>query len=163
MKQQTNLEVKRVHLYNLKKCLSVSKILNRCGKDMAKKYGLHHWDNSILKSCIIVIICLLKNHIYLLTDKATPVATFQLKMQEGNLIFEKLAVIPEVSGKGYGSYCIKLIEAQARKLDCHKIRMEVYDQSKHAINFYVKQGYSQIGKIDTIKYTELIMEKNIRN
>lgn len=47
----------------------------------------------------------------------------------------------------------------AKKLDCEKIQMEVYDQSRYAIEFYQKKGYVQVGTTDTRKYTDLIMEK----
>lgn len=163
MDPELRIKVKRVHLYNVKKSLSIAKILNRCGQDMAKKYEIYHWKNSMVKSCLIVVICLLKNRVYLVIEEKKPVATFQLKKRGDILFFEKLAVIPEASGKGYGSYCMKLIESRARKLDCKKVQMEVYDKSIHAINFYLNKGYSQVGEISTMKYTDLVMEKNIGN
>ena len=93
------ITVQKLHKYELNHFLSVAKILNRCGKDMAEKYGLHHWDNSMIKSCIIVLLCAMKNKIYLVLDGKKTVATFQTKKIGGVLFFEKLAVIPEVSGK----------------------------------------------------------------
>ena len=153
--------VQKLHKYELNRLLPVAKILNRCGKDMAKKYGLHHWDNSRIKSCIIVLLCVLKNEIYLVLDGEEPIATFQTKKIGDVLFFEKLAVIPEVSGNGYGSHCIKLIEEQARKLGCHHVRMEVYEQSKHAIEFYIHKGYSKVGVTGTLRYTNLVMEKEL--
>lgn len=157
-----DLEIKRIQLYEVDKALGAAQILNRCGKDMAEKYGLHHWDNPMIKSCAIVGLCLLKNQVYLILDGKNPVATFQIKKMEDVLFFEKLAVIPEESGKGYGSRCMKLIEGKAYKLGCSKVRLEVYDKSKHAIDFYLTKGYIQVGKTGTRKYTDLIMEKTIR-
>lgn len=156
------LKLKRVHLYEVKNLLFVARTLNRCGKDMAKKYDLHHWDNIMIKSCIIVLLCMFKNQIYLVLDNNNPVATFQVKKLEDTLFFEKLAVDPEISGKGYGSNCMKLIERQAKKMECHKIRMEVYDKSKHAIEFYEHKGYVKVGETGTLKYTDLIMEKIVK-
>ena len=153
------LKIIRVHLHQMKKAFTVAKILNRCGKDMSNKYGLHHWDNPMIKSCVIVFLCLLKNQIYLVLDAGTPVATFQIKELNDALFFEKLAVVPNVSGKGYGSYCMKLIEKRAIKVGLKKVRMEVYDQSEHAIEFYKHKGYSQVGETGTLKYTDLVMEK----
>lgn len=156
------LKLKRVHIYELNNLLAVARILNRCGKNMSKKYDLHHWDNPMIKSCIIVLLCMLKNQIYLVRDGKKAVATFQIKKLDDALFFEKLAVIPETSGKGYGSYCMKLIEKQAKKLGYHKVCMEVYDQSKHAIEFYEHKGYSKVGETGTLKYTDLIMEKTVK-
>lgn len=157
----TDLNIERVHMYEVKQALTVAKILNQCGKDMANKYGLHHWDNTMIKSGMIVFFCLLKNRIYLVMEDKKPVATFQIKMLEDALFFEKLAVVPQTAGKGYGSYCMKLIEERAKKCGYGKVRMEVYDQSKHAIEFYMHRGYSKVGKTGTLKYTNLIMEKTL--
>lgn len=156
------LKLKRVHICEVSNLLSVARILNLCGRDMAKKYDLHHWDNPMLKSCIIVLLCMLKNQVYLMLDNKNPVATFQVKKKKDTLFFEKLAVNPEVSGNGYGSYCMKLIERQAKKMECHKVRMEVYVKSKHAIEFYEHKGYSKVGETGTLKYTDLIMEKTVK-
>lgn len=156
-----DLNIKRVHIYEVKQALAVAKILNCCGKDMVNKYGLHHWDNPMIKSCVIVLLCLLKNQTYLVLNGKNPVATFQLKKLEDALFFEKLAVVPEAANKGYGSYCMKLIEKRAKKLDFEKVRMEVYNQSKHAIEFYIHKGYSQVGEAGTLKYTDLVMEKTV--
>ena len=95
-------------------------------------------------------------------DNKNPVATFQFKKMKDTLFFEKLAVNPEVSGKGYGSYCMKLIESQAKRMECHKVRMEVYDKSKHAVEFYEHKGYSKVGETGTLKYNDLIMEKTVK-
>lgn len=156
------LNLKKVRIFEIKDLRIVARILNRCGKDMAKKYGLHHWDNSMLKSYIIVFLCILKNYVYLLLDGNRPVATFQVKKLEDALFFEKLAVIPEFAGKGYGSYCMKLIEKKAKKIGCKKVCMEVYNKSNHAIKFYEHNGYLKVGETGTLKYTDLIMEKLIK-
>lgn len=163
MRRELNLNVERILPYNIKKALFLAKILNDCGRDMAQKYGLHHWDNSMIKSCLIVGIGLLKNRVYLVSEGKNPVATFQVKKTDNALFFEKLAVSPEVSGKGYGSYCMRLIEKMATKLGCERVQMEVYDQSRHAIEFYQKRGYLQVGKTGTRKYTDLVMEKIVGN
>lgn len=159
MSRTFNLKIERIFPWNIKKSLLSARILNQCGKDMAQKYDLHHWDNSMIKSCVIMGLCLLKNHVYIVLEGKNPVATFQIKKGGSTLFFEKLAVNPEVSGRGFGSYCMRQIEKMAKKLDCEKIQMEVYSQSRHAIEFYQKKGYKQVGKTDTRKYTDLIMEK----
>ena len=84
------LNIIRVHLYQMKKAFTVAKILNRCGKDMSNKYGLHHWDNPMIKSCVIIFLCLLKNQIYLVLDAGTPVATFQIKELDDALFLRSL-------------------------------------------------------------------------
>ena len=151
----------RVHWYNIGKICSVAKILNECGKDMGLKYNLHHWDNLYLKSLLIVLLCIMKNEIYVVSDGKKDIATFQVKCMGNALHFEKLGVRPAAAGAGYGSYCMNLIENMAKKKTINKVKMEVYDKSNHAIQFYEKRGYRKIGTDGTLKYTELVMEKEL--
>lgn len=154
-------ELKQVRLINIFSIFKIASILNACGKDMAQKYDLHHWDNPYFKSVIIVILCLLKNRVYLLYDDNEPVATFQTSVHENSLFFEKLAVNPSCGGKGLGSYCMDLIEKQGKTLGLSKITMDVYDKSQHALDFYINKGYVQIDTKETLKYTDIIMEKSL--
>lgn len=160
-KEFNKLRVKRVQPYHIKNMVEISKILNYCGKDMARKYGLNHWNNPMIKSLIIVYLCVLKNRIYLVLEKNKPVATYQIRVQGQEMFFEKLAVLPSSEGKGYGAYCMKLIEQQAIKLGLNKVKMEVYDKSKNAIGFYVHQGYKKVAENKTLKYTDIVMEKEL--
>ena len=139
----------------------VASILNACGKDMAQKYNLHHWDNSYAKSLLIVGKCALKNDVYIVYDGKEPAATFMTKKHGDSFHFEKLGTLPEKSGCGIGSWCMGEIEEMAKKMACNKVTMEVYEPSKHAISFYQNKGYMVVGKLDTIKYTEVKMEKEI--
>ena len=57
--------VKKLSILNIRGLLKVSDILYKCGKDMAARYDLHHWDNPHVKNWAIVALCALKNSIYL--------------------------------------------------------------------------------------------------
>lgn len=153
-------KLKKIQFYNLRAVYNITKILHSCGKDMANKYGLQHWNNSWIKSWIIVLLCLHKNEVYLVNDKKqNAVATFQTRRVGDEYFFEKLAVMPNVSGGGIGTFCVNSIEKSAKSFKCKKVRMEVYDKSNHAINFYKKRGYRVKEQKNTRKYTELVMEK----
>lgn len=154
-------KVKRVRKYDIRKLNKVASILNACGKDMAERYDIHHWDNPYLKSFIIVCLCALKSDIYLLYDNGKPAATFMTKQQNEILHFEKFATIPSESGKGIGSFCLKKIEKIAESRGCEKVALEVYQLSQHAISFYQHNGYRIVGTTDTLKYKEVKMEKSI--
>ena len=154
-------KVKNVGLFNIPRLAKVSHILYLCGKDMAKKYDLHHWDNSKFKTFLITVYCALKNHVYLVYDENTSIATFQIKVIEDTLHFEKLAVSPESSGKGIGSFCLESMERIGKEKGCTKIGMEVYAPSRHAIEFYEHKGYKTVGEAKTLKYSEYKMEKEI--
>lgn len=151
--------VQKVHLFHLAGQCKVNTILFDCGKDMAMRYNLHHWDNSRFKNFIIVTLCELKNTVYLVTENGNPVATFQTKQTGKTMRFEKLACSPKLSGKGIGSYCMNYIEELANAAGCEKICMEVYAQSQHALDFYLHRGYKVCGETKTLKYSEVKMEK----
>ena len=155
----SKINLKIVNSYQVGKLFVVAKILYKCGKDMAKKYDLHHWDNPFIKSLLIVLLCSLRKDIYLVYLFNSPVATFMTKIDDDELFFEKLATHPKDSGRGIGSYCLDFIEDIARENNCEKVRMEVYEPSSHAINFYLNRGYTVAGTKETLKYHELIMEK----
>lgn len=137
---------------------AVTNILHACGKDMAKKYDIHHWDNLWAKTFLIVLLCLIKNKVYVVKDKKI-VATYQTKKTECGLYFEKLAVKPEESGKGIGSFCLKQIEDEAQISGCVKVQADVYSKSQHAIQFYKRHGYARTGENKTLKYEVVCLEK----
>lgn len=153
--------VHRVKIWNISGLLKVSNILYKCGKDMAEKYDLHHWDNSHVKNWIIVLICSLKNRIYLVRDGKMPLATFQTRKIEKSYLFSKLATSPDFAGKGIGGFCLNEIERLAKSEDCKEIICEVYDKSEHAKSFYEHKGYLVYGVKDTLKYKELKLRKEL--
>ena len=71
-------QVIRVGKWNLFDLNGVCKTLYLSGKDMVKRYNLSHWNNSYFKEWIIVLLCNLKNDIYLVKNEKNVVATFQI-------------------------------------------------------------------------------------
>ena len=151
-------KLSKVNIFELKK---VSDILYECGKDMAKKYDLHHWDNSHIKNHIIVALCAMKNDIYLVYSERTLVATFQIRKTGQAFLFQKLATTPAFSGGGIGSYCLTEIERLAKKSGCTEVICEVYDKSEHAKSFYEHRGYTTYGATETLKYKEMKLRKEL--
>lgn len=155
------LKIEKVNKFDLFRMNKVAHILYLCGKDMAKRYDLHHWDNPYVKSLIIVALGELKNTVYLLYDEKDPVATFQVKKNGDAMHFEKLGTLPQKAGNGLGTSCMKQIEAIAKNANCDRVTMDVYEPSQHAITFYEHRGYTRIGVKETLKYKEIVMEKRI--
>ena len=153
--------IKKIRLFNLSGILKVSDILYKCGKDMAEKNDLHHWDNSHFKNLMIVILCALKNDIYLVFDNEKAVATFQTRKVSQSYLFQKLATSPEFSGAGIGTFCLNEIEKMGREKNCSEIICEVYDKSEHAKAFYEHKGYVIYGTTETLKYKELKLKKEL--
>lgn len=153
--------IQKLNILSIFKLKKVSDILYECGKDMAARYGLHHWDNPHVKNWLIVVMCALKNDIYLVYLSQKPVATFQIRKSKNTVIFQKLATLPTFSGCGIGSFCIEEIERLAREADCSEVTCEVYDKSEHAKNFYERRGYTIYGTTETLKYKELKLRKEL--
>ena len=151
----------KIKIWNIASLLKVSRILHKCGKDMAAKYNLHHWDNSHVKNWIIIALCMMKNQIYLVCDNKIPVATFQTRKMAQSYLFQKLATSPEFAGKGIGTFCLNEIECLAKSENCREIICEVYDRSEHARMFYEHKGYLVYGETDTLKYKELKLRKEL--
>ena len=128
---------------------------------MAIKYGLHHWDNSYLKTLLISIYCSIKNKLFLVFEDKKPVATFQIKQKNNKLHFEKLATLPSASHSGIGSFCLSYIESLAKEWNCSHVNMEVYAPSEHAIIFYKHRNYNIIGTSQSLKYPLIVMEKQL--
>ena len=153
--------IRKLSKFNISALIKVSDILYECGKDMADKYDLHHWDNSHIKNWLIVALCALKNNIYLVYSGETTVATFQTRPAEKSFLFQKLATSPKLAGGGIGSYCLTEIERMAKEKGCTEVICEVYDKSEHAKSFYEHRGYAVYGATETLKYKELKMRKEI--
>lgn len=158
----TNYTIKKVGHFDLFSMYHISQILVSCGKDMVQKYNLRHWNNGIFKTFLIVCYLSLKHDMWLVIDEGRQsVATFQTKKTSKGLHFGKLATSPQSAGKGIGSFCMLAIEEIAIKLGCDVVYMEVYDKSQHAINFYLHRGYIQCGMMNSFKYKEYILQKQL--
>lgn len=155
--------VVRVGLFDPGYILRIADILHRCGKDMAEKYGLHHWDNPKLKTLFIVGLGLVKNRVYAVNDKSgTTVATFQVKRSGDRLHFEKLGTRPDMGGRGIGSFCLREIERIAAEAGCGQVCMEVCSSGKNALGFYLNRGYTVSGEGKTLKYPVTKLQKQLR-
>lgn len=154
-------EIGKVGPWNIVGVRRAGGILYACGKDMARRCDLHHWDNSRIVTDAIALLGGLKNNLYLVKDEDRYVATFQTRVDGITLHLSKLATLPEAAGRGIGSFCLERIEAMAREAGCVRIALEVYDRSAHAVEFYRRRGFTDAGRMSTRKYTEIKMEKAV--
>lgn len=136
-------------------------ILRKCGYNMARK-GLFHWIPSysrkaIRKDCDRNVVVLVQNDEY-----QDYTSTFQMFVNpEGNLYVRKIATLPKYEGKGIGGSNLRYMESYARQQGCQKICLDVYVRSKGAIGFYRHNGFHEVGSKRSIRFRELVMEKNI--
>ncbi len=114
-----------------------------------------------MKSLLIVILCSLRNRLFLVKAENEIVATFQTRRIKDFLYFEKLATLPVYSGKGIGSFCLASIEKMAVDGNCFAVTMEVYVNSEHALSFYEHKGYTRVGDSHTIRHSVVVMKKEL--
>lgn len=141
----------------------VARILTACGQDMYEKYELRHWYNSTLKNLLILYYILLMKGTKLwgVFDNNALVGTFQTKRDGQYLNFCKFAVLPGCSGQGIGGKCIAKMEDIAREHQLNGLSCEVFDESRHALSFYLNKGFVKTGSMSTLKYTELKLVKKL--
>ena len=137
--------VHKIEKWDVLKLFRVADILYQCGKHMSVEYNLHHWDNSYVKCLMIVFLHMLKNNVYLVYYEEHPIATFQIIQINQVILFQKLAVSPDFSGKGIGSYCLRYIEQLAAAKQCSEIN----------------RGYHDCEIVKSVKYRLLRLKKEL--
>lgn len=139
----------------------VFRILRKCGYNMAKRF-LFHWVPSysrsrIRKDCDDKVVVLVYDEA--INDYTS---TFQMYINdEHNLYVRKIATSPEYEGKGIGRRNMQYMERYARQHNCSKLCLDVYSKSKGAISFYLHNGFIIIGTKRSVRFKELIMEKQL--
>ena len=150
---------------NYKYCEEIYSILKECGEDMYKNQSLEHWLNPYPISKIREDI--VSKRLFLVKLNNEFVGTFSLDKNSSrfftdnkNYIYlSKFAVLPKHSGIGIGRKCLNYIETIAKNENYKGIRLDVYDKSKHAINFYIRNGFKELFVAKTTNFSVICMEK----
>ncbi|KGE14698.1 GNAT family N-acetyltransferase [Sphingobacterium deserti] len=97
---------------------------------------------------------------YLALESEHVVGFIALQVKDADVLrIEKLYLLPEVQGKGYGKDLINFAQEKALALDIHSIELNVNRKNK-AYHFYIKQGFHVIQEID-IPYFDFILDDYI--
>lgn len=157
----SELDIKTVPFFDIPSIWRASNIVFECGRDMSKRYGLHHWDNSrLLTFCIVMYgINIKKTKLWRVNSNNKTVATFQTKIKGNYLNFSKLAVSPASEGKGIGKECLNFMSSIALQNNLKGLSCEVLTDSSHALNFYLHNGFKEVGSISTLHYSETVLVK----
>ncbi|WP_158234626.1 GNAT family N-acetyltransferase [Lentibacillus sediminis] len=164
-----NLSFEKVFKNEDEKLKEIYEIIRASGEHMLKHQGLAHWKTpypikSIKKNCEEKNVFLVKD-----LDTNLYVHTFQLEFkcsmknnnEEHEAVLNKFATIPQAAGKGIGKKSLIYIEDYCRNNGASIINLDVYDQSKHAIQFYKKRGFVVTSSKPTRNFTVYIMEKQL--
>lgn len=137
-------------------------ILRKCGYNMALKKRLFHWIPSYSKRNIRKD-CKNKTVVLVWSEELNDyTSTFQMYKKSGtSLYIRKIATLPKYEGKGIGKRNLLYMEQFAINNGCTKICLDVYIKSKGAISFYLHFGFKEVGIKRSIRFKELIMEKQL--
>ena len=155
----TMADIRKLGRFDAIGLMRASAILYACGRDMAGRWGLRHWDHSRLITFAITLRASLQHEVYLAEEGGRALATFQTRREGEWLNLSKLATRPGNDGRGLGSLCMAYAEQKALREGLKGVTLEVYDKSSHAIAFYTHRGYETAGTQMTRKYTVLKMKK----
>lgn len=147
----------------------VYSILKASGSYMVETFGLMHWSRPYSKENIAHDIE--NKEVYIVKNEGQNIATFMLSQDtsyyfqeipdENAVYLSKLAVNPNVVNTGIGTSCMKYIEEYCRNNNKTRVRLDVYDKSEQAVNFYTKIGYKQLFSKDTTNFRVICMEKEL--
>ncbi len=77
-----------------------------------------------------------------------------LTKNENNLYIHRLAIHPELQGKGYAQQLMEFAEKHAIENSYNSIRLDTFSQNKRNQKFYELRGYNRLGDIFFPKQSE---------
>ncbi|OYD45533.1 hypothetical protein CHU00_11240 [Sphingobacterium cellulitidis] len=101
----------------------------------------------------------LKSIFYLLFNDDEAVGFIGMEPKEDLLRIEKIYLLPNTQGKGFGKLLIDFAADEARKQGLSELELNV-NRSNNAYHFYLKQGFRVVEEVD-IPYYEFILDDYI--
>lgn len=142
----------------------ICSLMKSCAVDMTAR-GIQQWDESY-PNIELVLKDIQNQNLYIFTDAEAVVGCIvmdeqqspqyaQVKWQlneEPILIIHRMAVSPEMQGKGMGKKLVSFAEEFGRMNGYRAIRLDAFKGNKNLQNFYVRLGYEAVGEIP-LEYT----------
>jgi GNAT superfamily N-acetyltransferase len=136
----------------------VHALLVACGHHMSEAYGFRNWVPPAPLARVEADA--VKGSLYVVYAGVALVATFTLAEQPSvpygaikwnapgarTLYLNRLAVLPELQGKGLGGWCMNYIEESACQRGCLAVRFDVLKQNASLRRFYERLGYVPRGE-----------------
>ena len=100
--------------------------------------------------------------VYVVQSEGRTVGTFTISTQRPDyysedvlaslwgksLYISRLAILPEMQGRGIGTWCMRWIERAAWDMDCVAVRLDVVVTNTKLLGYYGRLGYKETGRID---------------
>ncbi len=112
--------------------------LERLRKDLEQEELFLIEENKKIRGIIVLT--------EIMDDEYIPVQWLSDKKSK-NLYIHRLAVHPDLWGKGYGQQLIDFAENLAKEYHFDSIRLDTFSQNKRNQRFYESRGYQRLGKI----------------
>jgi GNAT superfamily N-acetyltransferase len=126
--------------------------------DLTRRFGKGHWSSrGTIRSALkhlktsTVILARAKRGVVatlrLATKKPWAIDTKYFTRAEKPIYLVGMAVHPDAQGKGLGRRLMREAATVARRLGCDTIRLDAYDLSAGAGEFYAKCGYREVARV----------------
>lgn len=88
------------------------------------------------------------NTMYIINRDDKPLGYFATAKDGLTLKLDKIYVLPECQGTGFGGRAMSFVESEASKAGCGQIALRVNRENKKAIDFYLAKGLIISSSID---------------
>ncbi len=164
MQMASQMASYRVSLAGVSDVEAVYELLASAGRHLAAQ-GYRNWETPYLRSCIeadiaggVLFLVCPRDSAALLPD-AKPVATYTLRREPVRVYdpvpwavpeaparyLNRLAVNPELQGRGVGGWCLSYIAEVAAREEARAIRCDVLEANAGLRRFYEAAGYHARG------------------
>jgi diamine N-acetyltransferase len=82
-----------------------------------------------------------QHHFYLLNDATRDVGYAQLVVKNPEVKLEKIYLLQDVQGKGYGLYLLNFLIGVAKQMGCKRMQLQVNRGNTKAVDFYKRFGF----------------------
>lgn len=151
---------------NVSEIPDILHIARRCAALMAKN-GIYQW-NEAYPSMDIFENDIERNELYILKQSNKIVGTIVISTfmddeyvpvqwltpNSKNAYVHRLAVDPELQGKGFAQKLMDFAEARSREDGFASVRLDTFSQNKRNQKFYEKRGYQKLEDIYYPKQSE---------
>ncbi|WP_135229197.1 GNAT family N-acetyltransferase [Deinococcus fonticola] len=134
----------------------VSALLQACGRDIEQRLGLRNW--AVAYPLELIQAQAAAGFVWVLEENGELMATFTLdydlpaeyqaqwftQPQASAAYLHRLAVYPNIQGRGLGAHCLREVERVAREAGAPWLRFDAYSRNAGIQAFYRKQGFTPL-------------------
>ena len=138
----------------------VSELLQKCGRDIEQRLGLRNW--AVPYPLELIQQQAEGGFVWVLEEDGQFIGTFTLDFdlpeeyaanwftepQVSAAYLHRLAVDPDIQGRGLGAHCLREVERVARQSGAAWLRFDAYSRNPGIQTFYRKQGFTPLREFE---------------